>query len=58
MAEISRALTLGHVDRAFVLLTETVCSRAVAAAFLIESGVDVVELPREAKRAIVDAIAA
>lgn len=53
MAEISRALANDHYDRAFVLLCET-SPPAIAAAFMLEQGVAVDELPRGAKRAIVD----
>lgn len=58
MGEISRALLNRHYDRAFVLVTEYAGSRQVAAAFLIESGVPVDELPLGAQRAIVEARAA
>lgn len=57
MAPISRALANRHYDQAFVLLSERVI-RPVAAAFLLESGVSVDELPRGAKRAIVEAAGA
>jgi hypothetical protein len=53
MAGISRALVNGHLDRAFMLLCES-SPRAVAAAFLLEEGIPLDELPRDAKRAIVD----
>jgi hypothetical protein len=53
MAEVSRALANSHHDRAFVLLCET-STPAIAAAFMLEQGVTVDELPRAAKRAIVD----
>lgn len=58
MGEVSRALANRHFDRAFVLVTEYTGSRQVAAAFLLESGVTVDDLPRGAKRAIVDGHAA
>jgi hypothetical protein len=53
MAEISGALANRHLDRAFVLLCET-SPAAIAVAFLLEEGVTVDELPRDAKRAIVE----
>jgi hypothetical protein len=55
MAEVSRALAQRHYDRAFVLVSEHFGGAKIAAAFLLESGVDVDELPRGAKRAIVEA---
>lgn len=51
MPEISQALACGHHDRAFVLVSQFV-PPAIAAAFLIESGVPAEQLPRDAKRAI------
>jgi hypothetical protein len=55
MAEISRALGSGHYDRAFVLATEFSGRPKLAAAFLLESGVPLDELPIGALRAIVAA---
>jgi len=52
MAQVSRALALAHLDRAYVLLTETFGSPAVAAAFLLENGIAATDLPRAAKRAV------
>lgn len=51
MREVSRALACRHYDRAFVLVSQFV-PPAIAAAFLIWSGVPVGELPRDAARAI------
>lgn len=53
MGEISRALARRHYDRAFVLVRE-LAGPSVAAAFLLESGVPVAELPRGAQRAIAE----
>ena len=55
MCEVSRALRNGHYDRAFTIVAIETGNRAVAAAFLLESGIDVDELPTGAKRAIADA---
>lgn len=57
MSEISRALASRHYDRCFVLLCE-LGPAAPAAAFMLESGVALADLPRAAARAIVDAKAA
>lgn len=51
MSEISRALANRHYDRAFTLV-ELRWSAPVAAAFLLESGIPVDELPIGAIRAI------
>jgi hypothetical protein len=55
MGQISRAVTLGHLDRALVLLTEKACSAGVAAAVLHASGAKLEQLPRPALRAIAEA---
>lgn len=55
MASISRAIANRYYDRAFVMATSFCGSPTIAAAFLIESGVDVDELPIAAKRAILEA---
>jgi len=55
MPEVSRALRNGHYDRAFTIVSIETGNRAVAAAFLLESGVGVDELPVGAKRAIAEA---
>jgi len=55
MADISRALGSAHYDRAFVLATELSGRPKLAAAFLLESGVSLAELPIGALRAIVGA---
>lgn len=57
MPEISRALANRHWDRAFVLLS-VLAGRTTAAAFLLESGVPVDELPIGAQRAIIESRAA
>jgi DNA-binding CsgD family transcriptional regulator len=48
MAEISRALAVGHLDRAFTLLTTRVCEAPVAAAFLLANGAQLDDLPASA----------
>jgi hypothetical protein len=55
MAEISRALQSAHYDRAFVLASELSGRPKLGAAFLLESGVPLVELPVGALRAIAGA---
>ena len=55
MAEVSRAQRNGHYDRAFVLVSELTGNPLVGAAFLVESGVPVNELPLGAVRALVEA---
>lgn len=58
ISEVSRALASRHYDRAFVLVSEWTHSPSTAAAFLLESGVPLNELPRDAVRAITESAAA